>query len=728
MMEGGEVRPLWRGFARHLAGLSPDERAQRFARGDQYLRDAGVFFRQYDGAGSDERDWPLSHVPVLVDEGEWDALAAGLAQRADLLEAVMADLYGPARLVTEGHIPASLIAQSPEWLRPMVGVPPRGGHHLHLLAFDVGRGADGGWWVLGDRTQAPSGAGFALENRVATARTFSDFYAEAHVHRLAGFFRSFRGALEGNAAILTPGPLTDTYYEHAYIARYLGLMLLQGEDLAVSGGRLMVRTVSGLKPITTLWRRMDGAWADPLELEAGSRLGTPGMVEALRKGSFTMVNALGSGVLETRALMAFLPRIAKALGQDLILPNVRTWWFGEGRPAEQMVISPALSTRQPFDDPPVTGGDPMMLAGQEPVRLSTTPAFIDGALVPRPMSLRVFLVRTPDGWRTMPGGFARIGRTADTAAIAMQKGGAAADVWVMSAGRVAADTMMPLGAPYVRTMPPVLPTRAADNLFWLGRYVERAEGTMRLLRAWNVRLAEMGDRRAPLLAAMDPLLAGLAPEQGIPGGLIAPSLRAAGQLRDRLSPDGWSALTDLDRTMRSLSQKVAPGDDAARALSTLLRKLTGFSGLVQENMYRFTGWRFLELGRFHERAAGMASVLAVLADPSAPEGALDLAIEVGDSVMAHRARTPVTRRESVIDLLALDGANPRAVMFQLDGIREQVALLPEAERMDPLRRAVLRAHTRLATEVPEALDSAALWDLRDRIWSLSDLLAEGYLR
>jgi uncharacterized circularly permuted ATP-grasp superfamily protein/uncharacterized alpha-E superfamily protein len=757
----GHVRPVWEAFLQHVAGIPAEELQHRFARGDQYLRDQGVFLRHYGAEGSTERAWPLSHIPILIEEAEWDVLTAGLVQRADLLERVMADLYGPGRLVSDGFLPPSLIAGNPEWLRPLVGVAPRSGHFLHFVAFEVGRGPDGRWWVLGDRTQAPSGAGFALENRVATTRAFSDFYATAHVHRLAGFFRAFRDTLiglqadpESRVAILTPGLLTDTYFEHAYIARYLGFMLLQGEDMTVVDGQLMVRSVSGLRPISVLWRRLDAAYADPLELDTSSRLGTPGMVAALRRGSVTMVNALGSGVLETRALLAFLPRIARALlGEPLRIPNIATWWCGQAAERaqvvahpERMVLSPAMSTRQPFEDavPFEQHGAALAqwlaaegerLVAQEAVTLSTTPAVIDGALVPRPMSLRVFLLRTPQGWQAMPGGFARIGRTPDPAAVVMQRGGQAADVWIVSSKPVEAATMLPpASAPYIRPHPGMLPARAADNLFWLGRYVERTEGILRLLRARNLRLAETGPEA--LIESMSPLFKaqGVDPTQGIPAGLIGTlgsAIHTAGQVRDRFSQDGWSALADMDKTARRMAEKVKPGDDAARAVGALLRKLSGFSGLVHENMYRFVGWRFLELGRHHERALGMAALLATLADPAAPDGALDLAVEVGDSVMTHRRRFAVaTTRETVIDLLALDGLNPRAIRFQLDGIKDQVELLPgatETGHPSALSRAVLRAHTQLATEQPETLATRDLWALYGQIAGISDLLADSYL-
>lgn len=768
MAPDGTPRALWAPLIGHLRGLGADGLTRAVARAQLYLRDSGVFFRQYDAGQSIERPWPLAPIPVLIGQEDWNRVTQALIQRADLLEAVMADLYGPNRLVAGGHLPPALIAANPEWLRPLVGVQPRSGRYLHFLAFEIGRGPDGNWWVLADRAQAPSGAGYALENRVATSRAFPGVFGAQNVHRLAGFFGDFRDALlgqrqgeDGRVAILSPGPLNETYYEQAWIARYLGFTLVQGEDLTVADGRLMVRTVSGLRPVDVLWRRLDGSYADPLELDGASRLGTAGLVSALRQGSVTMVNALGSGVLETRALMAFLPKLAPVLlGERLKMPNIATWWLGGAAeraavltdPA-RMILSPALGTGLPFDAQgqaqAAAGLTPADLAArlaahgpalvaQEAVTLSTTPALVDGQLVPRPLSLRVFLGRTPSGWTVMPGGFARIGAAADPGALAMQRGGHAADVWIVSPRPVPAVSILPSATgPYRRSKPGTLPSRAADNLFWLGRYVERTEGLVRLLRARNMRLVEGGPGARPLLDALDRLLAeqGVNPAQGIPQGLLdtlAGAILAAGQVRDRFSPDGWAALSDLDKTARRMALRVTPGDDALSALSALLRKLAGFSGLVHESMYRFLGWRFLSLGRQLERAAGMAGVLAALTGPDAPEGALDTCIELGDSVLTHRRRFMVeSSRSTVIDLLALDALNPRAIRHQLDHIGEQVGHLPGASvqgDLSALARAALRCQADLATQAPEDLTPEALLELRACLWGLSDRLTEAYLR
>jgi uncharacterized circularly permuted ATP-grasp superfamily protein len=635
-VQAGGIRPVWRQFADYFGRLGPDEIDQRIQRGDQYLRDAGVFYRQYEAHGSVERDWRLSHIPVLIHDSEWRGISRGLVQRAELLEAVVADLYGANRLVADGHLPAELVAGNAEWLRPMVGVEPRSGHFLHFVALEIGRGPGGEWWVLGDRTQAPSGAAFALENRVATSRVFADLFPAANVHRLAGFFRDFRDALfalrnggGSRIGVLTPGPLNDTFYEHAYLARYLGFSLLRGKDLAISEGRVMVRTVAGLQPIDVLWRRIDAAFIDPLVFAERSELGTPGLADAIRDKAVAMVNMPGSGILETRALMAFLPRICQELlGESLIIPNIATWWCGQpyerdyvlGR-LDEMMVGQALSTRLPFDmdEMTVMGGksatsaiasprawieqEGARLVGQEAVTLSTTPAYVDGQLVPRPMIIRVFLARTPSGWKVMPGGYARIGQSADATAINMQRGGSVADVWVIGDTPIAPTTMRPPAtAAYTREQPAVLPSRAAENLFWLGRYSERAESIVRLARAYHLRLAESSNPDVPLLRHLQSYLEEIdvVTEEPIPEVLLrylGSAMGCAGEVRDRFSVDGWAAIKDLEKTTRRFALTVRPGDDAARAMGVLLRKVAGFSGLVHENMYRLTGWRFLTIGR-----------------------------------------------------------------------------------------------------------------------------------
>ncbi|MGY6548996.1 MAG: circularly permuted type 2 ATP-grasp protein [Roseinatronobacter sp.] len=763
----GRMRPVWRGFMDQLSALSAEDIEARFARGDQYLRDAGVYFRHYGSGPLQDRSWPLSHVPVLIDDAEWAVICEGLAQRADLLERIVADLYGPGELVARGLLPAELIAGNPNWLHPMVGLSPRGGHWLHHLAFEIGRSPDGSFLVLGDRTEAPSGAGFALENRMATSRVFTEPFPRAQVQRLAVFFRAFRAMMERlctrdqHMAILTPGPNNDTYYEHTYIARYLGMLLLEGEDLIVENGRAMVRTVRGLQPLGLLWRRIDDEFTDPLELREDSQLGTPSLLAALREGGLAMINAPGSGVLETRALMAFFPRMAEhLLGARLMMPNIATWWCGQ--PAERahvqanarsMIIGDALEQALPFamgaQAALGAGGLPHAewpledwiarngrnLVAQEAVTLSTTPAWSEGHLVPRPTTIRVFAARTPDGWSFMPGGYARIGKSDDPMALAMQAGGSVADVWVMAPQPVPPDSLVTTNR-FERSAGGLLPARAADNLYWLGRYVERCEGAIRLLRAYHLRLAESGDPSEPRLMALAGYLGriGIALDHPVPQALshlIDMAHATAAKVRDRFSPDGWHALNDLRNTSARFVTLIQPGDDASRAMSVLLRKLSGFSGLVHENMYHFKGWRFLSLGRAQERADGMLLQLLSFAEQEAVPGAYEIAIELGDCVMTHQRRYRFgPTRETVLDLLALDPDNPRAVLYQLAEMRAHLAHLPRAEntRVSAVERVLLALETDLRIAEPDRLAHDALGSWRARLGSISDLLTAQYFR
>lgn len=773
----GRMRPVWRPFIDMLTNLSETELRAKFERGRQYLRDAGVYFRQYSQDPLEEREWPLSDIPVLLHETEWTSICAGLSQRADLLESVMADLYGPARLLSDGHVPTQLITENPHWKRPMVGVMPRGGHYLHFLAFELGRSPDGSWLVLGDRTQAPSGAGFALENRMAMRRVFPEDYPRAHTLRVAGFFEAFRATLHRLATdnrsephqfgLLTPGRANDAFFEHLYIARYLGLLLLEGEDITVRDGQAMVRTIEGPVPLGLLWRRIDANFSDPLEFSPDSRIGVPGLMDAVRSGNLAMVNALGSGVLETRALMAFLPRISNLLtGKPLALPNIATWWCGDDAARayvrdnlHRMLIAPALSVDLPFDSnsETVRGAEPELvdllehrapdLVGQEAVSLSTTPAWVETdkgpRLAPCPMTIRVFAARTETGWSFMQGGYARIGPEGDATALAMQRGGSVADVLVIADRKVPEPTVPQATAPdgtgrrSVRTESGALPARAADNLFWLGRYIVRFEDAARLLRAYHLRLATTGTPDDAVLTQIADYLEpmDIAVDEPIPRGLVQRLEAAhmcAAKVRDRFSVDGWFALTDLLKTVRQMTETAEAGDDAARAMSVLLRKTAGFAGIITENMYRFYGWRFLSLGRALERADALAAILETFADPEAPDGALDIALEVADGTMAHRRRYALEpTHDTVIDLLAHDAGNPRSLLFQLREMQHLAEGLPGADRsarLTPLVRELLPVRTGLEVGLPAETTTKALRQLRRALARMSDRLAEAHLR
>ena len=656
MDEQGRPRAHWRPLLAMLGALGPEEITRRFAAADRYLHDSGVFYRVYEDPAGAERPWPLSHVPLLIDHGEWTALKAGLVQRAEVVEAVLADIYGDATLVREGRLPAALIAGNPEFLRPLVGVAPPGGAYLRSYAVDVGRGTDGRWWVLGDRTQAPSGAGYTLENRLALSRAIPDIYRGAKVERLAPYFKGLQADLStfsrrdnSPVCLLTPGPMNETYFEHAYLARYLGMLLVEGEDLTVRDDGVFIRTVSGLKRAEVLLRRLDSDFADPLELNAASRLGVqrPRPGGARRQGGDRQC---AWNRCRRSACAARLPAGAGAGrgGRDLILPNVATWWLGQSdvRDAmigelDSMVIAPAFGDHLADAVGEGTLGEQLDhdrrarivraisdrgvdFVVQEAVTLSTMPTWHDGRLEPRPFILRLFLARTGDKWSVMPGGFVRIADNADARAVSLQRGGKTADAWMLSEGPVVETTLLPTPEHIsIRRATGVLPSRAADNLFWVGRYVERAEATLRLVRALLHRMTDSDDGAASLIGRIDDLLeAWSASSSDIPGskaGLVAraalrgdfdgslPNLvrsahAAASVIRDQFSPDAWRALNDLVAVIVARLPTGPSEDLMLERVERALRIISSFSGLAQENMTRLAGWRFLELGRRIERA------------------------------------------------------------------------------------------------------------------------------
>jgi uncharacterized circularly permuted ATP-grasp superfamily protein/uncharacterized alpha-E superfamily protein len=781
----GRVRAHWQPFLAMLGALGSDEINRRFGAADRYLHDSGVFYRVYEDAAGIERPWPLSHVPLIIEPGEWRQLVAGLVQRAQLLEAVLADSYGPGALTRDGRLPAAVIAGNPEFLRPLVGIAPPGGAHLRFYAVDVGRGADGRWWVLSDRSQAPSGAGYAIENRLALSRSIPDIYRTTRVERVAPFFQALQAEIftlnhrdDARACLLTPGPMNETYFEHAYLARYLGLLLVEGEDLSVEDDGVFIRTVSGLRRTEVMLRRIDADFADPLELNAASRLGAAGLLQAVRDGKITIINSLGAGLIEARAMLAFLPALAPVvLGAELKLSNVATWWLGSAAMREEMlgkldtmVIAAAFTEH--LNDPRF-GGEilgakldaaqraALMQAirdrgidyvAQEAVTLSSMPVWRDGRLQPRPFTLRLFIAKVGDGWRVMPGGFVRIADNMDARAVSLQHGAATADAWVLARGPVGETTLLPTaeGMPVQRASG-LLPSRAADNLYWVGRYVERAEATLRLVRAIVNRVADSA--AAPVMARISSLLVAwsAAPsdifqspptftaravltrsdlDSALPR-LAAAARSAASVIRDRFSPDAWRAISDLTDMIAS-PLPAGPAESAiAERVEAALRIISAFSGLAQENMTQLAGWRFLELGRRIERALLTCRLTRAFAAPDAPDGSLDLLLELADSQISYRQRyVMIAALAPVIDMVMLDPNNPRSVEFQLDRIETHLDALPKQNaegRLSPAQQIAAGIATRLRTINANAVDTNLIIDIENSLMKLSDAIGASFL-
>src|SRR6266851_2597283 len=770
----GAPRAVWSRFFDAFATLTPSEIERRFGSADRHLREAGVTYRA-PGETAD-RLWPLSHLPLLIDEADWQQLTAGIVQRAELLELVLGDLYGEGRLVAEGAIPAAAIAGSTEFLRSVCGIKPPGGRYLNLYAADVGRGPDGRWWVLGDRTQAPSGAGYALENRLVLSRAFTTLYKSMNVERVAPFFEAFRDALRASAdrdepriGLLTPGSFSETYFEHATLARYLGFLLVEGDDLAVSGVRIHIRTVAGLKRLDVLLRRVDSNFLDPLELDASSQLGVPGLIDVLRKNGVVVANMPGSGVMEARALLGFLPSLSQRFfGEDLKMPHIATWWCGQKSAREEVLsrldevaIEGAYGRGVPgFGRGPVLASElsasererlksaindrGIDYVGQELVRLSTTPVWDQGRITPRPFVLRVFAAATPGGW-------CRIADQPDARAVSMGDGARAADVWVVSDKAVSTATLLPTGdSVRIRRIAGWVPSRAADNLFWLGRYLERAEATLRLLRALGTQrepgkgsstalhsaeriqrllvtwgATSQATRAQPAKVAAEALQS--RERFGSALSLLRAAQRTATSLRERLSPDAGQVITEMTER---LAEEVDDDDGVVVAAELTLQELASFAGLAQENMNRAAGWRFLEMGRRAERAINTVRFARQFAYDEAGGEDLDILLTLVDCQITYRSRYLVgPLLAPVRDLVVLDPYNPRSVAFQVFALNDHIASLPtlkEGGLIERPHRLAVALQAMLTTAEAAVLDTKSLFALEQDLLNLADAIGSHY--
>ena len=659
----GQVNPHWHAFMQALDLLGLTEMESRDEEVKRLLRENGVTYVLH-GEQQGHRPWELDPIPFIISNADWQTISDGLIQRAELLNLILTDLYGERTLIKDGIIPPEVVYAHAGFLRACVGLAPSEFPFLLNYAADLARGPDGNIWILGDRTQAPSGAGYALENRTVLARALPNLFGEVGVHRLSFFFRALQNSVADlqyqlesairiapnqtenpHVVVLTPGPLNETYFEHAYLANYLGYTLVQGDDLTVWDGRVWLKSLDGLRPVDIILRRVDDIFCDPLELRQDSRLGVAGLLEAIRQGNVIVINPPGSGVLENPGLMSFLPGISKHLmGEALRLPSVATWWCGEPKQREYVLAN--LETlviktihRQPREQPLFgtqlsktaldalrirINENPHLYVGQEHVNLSTTPSLIEGKLEPRRAILRCFLFAEKEGYAVMPGALTRCAGERDELTISIQDGGISKDTWVLASEPEPHVSLWQRRITEVRgaasTNPAGLSSRTAENLFWVGRYAERAEGQARLLRIMldKVKMSKMGLETSTLgevppstvfteiigedtrdvselayLRSMLHSLTGLKSshpgfvskdEQSLESAILSimrdtensgslvstlqALLSAAYAVRDRWSTDTWRVMNNIEDLCATLDRRMPEGDGADAQILT----------------------------------------------------------------------------------------------------------------------------------------------------------------
>jgi uncharacterized circularly permuted ATP-grasp superfamily protein/uncharacterized alpha-E superfamily protein len=816
-----ELLQHWKTFFEQLgpSGLSDlDQRTQELNR---QVRDNGITYNVYADEFGPQRPWSVDLFPLIINPDSWQEIQSGILQRARLLEAIIADIYGPQNLLKEGYIPPALIQGHPGYLRSMRGVNLRSKKHLHIIAFDLARAPDGKWSVLSQRTQAPSGLGYLLENRNLIARQFPAAYEQMHIAPLASAYRDLIETLKqespagvnAHIALLTPGPYNETYFEHAYLARYLGLTLVEGGDLTVRDQRLFLKTVRGLEPVHILLKRLDDEFLDPLELRSDSTLGVPGLLQAIRAGNVILANAPGSAFLESPALLGFLPAISeRLLNEKIELPAMDTWWCGERAALAAAIPNlghsaikptyPNSSGHQNYES--TLGGNltqaqldewvgritrqPDEHTVQTYIPLAQMPTWLnafnlnDASLIePHSYMLRVFaLSNGPDGWQVLPGGLARIASNESEIA-SMQRGGSSADVWVQSTQftlNSATHNHQPLQTKEVTLRKRLVTSRAAENLYWFGRYTERSENILRLAKLYLEKINSEYTPSKYLWIWLEKLCHqyGLIPE-GVPNNFgpddvrhrifertlinslnasdhvtsvgfnLQAMKRTASNVRERLSPEQWSTINQCIENFATDCHKASTFHDfssslAIDALNRANSSLSAITGAQADRMTRDDGWQLLSIGRHIERlsfltaALDLAIEVGLLNNTNADDSGYIALLQLFDSTITFHAQHQQSRDLApLISLLVMDDENPRSLAWVSKALRARLSKLAGTERDNPdeLTRSVINFQNYGLTQL-SSLDQygnlsnlrACLQQCSQSVWNVSDEISGRY--
>ncbi|QSX33614.1 circularly permuted type 2 ATP-grasp protein [Shewanella avicenniae] len=733
------VRPHWQLVMENIARLGNDGMQDRYLRAQRILRDDGATYNLNNDPLS-PTVWSLDIVPNVIEQAEWQLVEKGLVQRAKLFDLIYQDLYGEQRLLKEGIIPSEIIFSHPGFLRACHGLKLPGTHKVIFHAVDMVRSQDGHFIAIGDRTQAPSGTGYALENRTVVSRVVPGMFRHANVLRLSSFFHTVRQTLANlvshktdtpRIVVLTPGAYSSTYFEHAYLANYLGFPLVQGGDLTVRNGKVWMKSLNGLSQVDVILRRMDDSYCDQSELRADSRLGVPGLLEVARNGNVVLANPLGSGVLEAPALLAFLPEISQfLLNEPLKLASVRTWWCGNPEDKayvlanlDQLIIKPAYRS---FYSRSVYGHSLTDKTRAEIIaQIEHSPhayvaqSYIPGAIAPiwqnkqldgRPSIFRGFTVADKDSFCVMPGGLTRVAESTAEAIVTSLSGAMSKDTWVVSDKPDTSSLPILDAQPRDRAEVSNLPSRVIENLFWFGRYAERAELSLRLMRTIFKQLNGIEpfppESRDVLLTAMSQLtgclpgftedpellenpndeLAALVIDGARVGSIkfnLQSMLACGEQVKEMLSADTRIILNELRDHILAVDEAYSDGLPAVpeESLDSLVTSLLALSGLNHESMLRGMDWMFQEIGRRTERALQTATLLKATLTEHLPslqqQQILESVLLSVEALISFRRRYRTRARIAYgLDLLMIDATNPRSLIYQVDQLRKYLNELP----------------------------------------------------
>lgn len=795
---GDAIRSPWKSYFDNFNKFTAEEFENRYAELLRLLRENGVTYNIYNDPDGLNRPWLLDPIPLILSETEWSFIQKGLEERTYLLNLILEDIYGENRLIKEGILPYDLVYSHQGFLRCMVGVSNRKSQALPFYAADIVRGGGGKPWVLNDRTQAPSGIGYALENRSAISRVFHSFSKEYNIRRLATFFDSFRDLLIGmgptnkenpKIVVLTPGPRNETFFEHSYLATFLGFTLVQGEDLTVRDHHVYIKSISGLEKVDVILRRVDDTFCDPLELREDSQLGVPGLVSAIRKGNVSVVNPLGSSFIENPALMAFLPNIAQYfLKKDLILPSVATWWCGQEKERNHVIDNidkfiikrvsrvnnkdsvngALLSTLEKNDLIAEIRAYPQSFVGQEQVNFSTTPLYINKKIEPRFAVMRCYSINNGTKIETMAGGLTRCSPEEGLFIISNQTGGIAKDSWVLgNEEQVITKQKITQNATKISDSQS-LPSRTAENLFWVGRYAERTLFVARLLRVILKNIDNVvgfnhdsgiisnqnffralthstmtypgfvGEKSAEKLAKPNEEILDVILNVNKVGSLafsLQQFIRACFAVKDQLALDTWRMTGNLEEILLSFNEMMNKNFELRQVqnqLENIITSLMAFVGLNNESMTRENAWLILDCGRKIEMSLMLTSfirsTLVFKYDEYSEYEIQERVLSTNESLITYkyRNRTPINL-QSVLDLLLLDKNNPRSLVFQIESLKHNLELLPKRSvtfQVTDEEKLVLEAYTKLLLADTQKLSNHVVKSIRKDLDELMALISK----
>ncbi len=758
-MDGaGAVRPGWDLVFPSLASLLPGQTSLWKEQTLRLLHQNGILFKSDGKSQSHVRPWELDTIPHILAEDDWKDLEAGLIQRARLLNLILQDIYGPMTLLEKKLLPAELMDASSHFLRACHGTLSPEESYLHMYSADVGRAQDGSFRILGDRSQSLAGAGYALENRIVISRVLSQTFQTWPIHRLALTFQRFREHLAAialthrdrpNIVLLSPGSKSPDYFEHTYLARYLGFPIVFGEDLTFREDHIYLKTLSGLNPVDVVLRFVDDVFSDPLELDGATFQGVTGLLQAWRAKNVVIANVPGAGLIENPGFLPFLPGLCQELlGEPLKIPSVSTWWLGDEAQRRHVldglpnfIIKPLTPTADGITSYYPGAGSPEDLQklreeilarprgyiAQERLPLSQVPVVNAGSFEPRSLSLRTFAFAQGDSYQVLPGGLTLFSSSPEEFVVSDHRSVGCKDTWVISKTPVPVFSLLPpaSSSEILRTGGDVV-SRVADNLFWLGRYAERVHFQARLLRAFLSLQFEDAFSRTPLQSilkeAVSKIIHPLSESTGAANddfseilqdesdkttfsGMLSALYEAAQGVRERLSNDAWRVFIQIHEISNQMKSFQKPNANTVLDfLDRIILSLAAFEGLASESMSRGQGWRFLEMGKRLERASAIVALIRHVILP-APQSNVEEAtvlqtfLEILDGIITYRRRYHAQIQfSSVFDLAVCDESNPQSMTYQLRILSDHVATLPKGGRkgdMNAEDRLILEAVTKV---------------------------------